>query len=429
MAKLTVFALIDCNNFFVSCEKVFRPDLEGRPVIVMSNNDGNAVARSNEAKALGIKMGQPFFEVKDMFLAQKGVAFSANFQLYGDMSRRITDVIRQFSPDIEVYSIDESFVDLSKLAVKDYSKLAAEIRQKILAWTGVPTSVGIGPSKTLAKAASEYAKKHPETSGSFNAVTDVKSVLNWLPVGDVWGIGFRSAPRLEKLGIKTAQDFANMSPEWVQKQMSVTGLRTWKELNGESCVPLSGSVYDSDHEQKSMSTSRLFGKKINDQYELELAIADHAARLSAKLRRRHQIAWSMVIYAEGNRKPYQTFSHKLKLPYPTSDTAKIISAAISGLNQIYDREQTYRRVGLILDQLTSENSEQITLIDRPKDETIAKRKTINKSVDYLNERFGPKAVIFGAQGVSDNHDYKSKQKQRSPAYTTNWQEIPIVKAK
>lgn len=427
----TVFALIDCNNFFVSCEKVFRPDLEGVPVIVLSNNDGNAVARSNEAKELGIKMGQPFFEVKQLFEANKGVAFSANFQLYGDMSRRVTDVIRQFSPDIEVYSVDESFVDLSLLAADDYDKLATDIRQRILEWTGIPTSVGVGPSKTLAKASSEYAKKNLETGGSFSAMANInmRKVLEWLPVGDVWGIGFRWTPRLLRMNVKTAQDFVNLTPEWVRKQMTVTGLRTWKELNGESCIGLSTGVYVDEHEQKSMSTTRLFGKKTNNRYQLELSMADHAARLSAKLRRRQQIAWEMVIYLETNHKPYKTVSQKIRLPYPTSDTAQIISVAVAGVGQIYDRDRTYRRVGLILTDLLSDKAEQTALIDGLTDEESFKRKNINKNVDLLNKRFGPKSVLFGAQGLPDKEKWRSKSSHRTPAYTTKWHDIPTVKAK
>lgn len=427
----TVFALIDCNNFFVSCEKVFRPDLEGRPVVVLSNNDGNAVARSNEAKALGIGMGQPYFEFKKMFEANQGTAFSANFLLYGDMSRRVTDVIRQFSPDIEVYSVDESFVDLSLLATTDYDKLANDIRQRIFQWTGVPVSVGVGPSKTLAKAASEYTKHHPKIGGVFTAMTDDKRqiILDWMPVNEVWGIGFRWAPRLEKLGIKTAADFVKLTPDWVRKQMSVTGLRTWEELNGKSCIPLSTGVYVDDHEQKSMTTTRLFGNKIHNLYQIELSMADHAARLSAKLRRRKQIAWELTAYLQTNRKPHKTASKKSRLPFPTSDTAQIIQAAVSLAGDLYDADMSYRRVGLILTNLAPERAQQTSLVDGQTDDEYLKRKNINKSLDKLNERYGPKTLTFGSQGVPKQQKWKSKQEKRTPAYTTNWHQIPIAKAK
>jgi DNA polymerase V len=425
-----IFALIDSNNFFVSCEKVFNPDLENRPVVVLSNNDGCAVARSNEAKALGIAMGQPHFQFKSLFAANNGVALSANFSLYGDMSRRITDVIRQFSPDIEVYSVDESFVDLSRLAVKDYAKLAAQIRQRILTYTGVPTSVGVGSSKTLAKAASEYAKKHPETGGSFSTTDDIsrKQVLDWLPVGDVWGIGFRWAPRLQNMGIKTATSFTNLTTEWVNNNMHVTGLRTWKELNGESCIPLSQGVYVDDHEQKSMGTTRLFGKKISDLHTLELAAANHAARLSAKLRRRHQIAWEMTVYLQTNAKPFRTIYHKLRLDLPTSDTSVIIGAAIDCANKLYDSDYSYRRVGMVLTDLLPESAAQTSLVNQQTDQEFKKRRQVNSSVDKINSKFGPKSVVFGSQGVQTKADWSSKSNNRTPAYTTKWSDIPRARA-
>jgi DNA polymerase V len=318
---------------------------------------------------------------------------------------------------------------LSLLATDDYDRLALEIRQRILQWTGVPTSVGVGSSKTLAKAASEYAKKHPETGGAFSAITNTAKVLDWLPVADVWGIGFRWAPRLEKLGIKTAQDFANLGPGWVRKQMSVTGLRTWKELNGESCVPLSSGIYVDEHEQKTMTTTRLFGKKIRDQYQMELAVANHASRLSAKLRRHHQIAWQMIVYVQTYKKPYKSISFKIRFPYPTSDTAQIVSLAVKGLGQLYDKDQTYRRVGLIMTDLAPETAEQTAFFDAPTDEQATKMKAVNKSIDDLNGRFGPKTVKFASQGVSSGQEWQSKRKNKSPAYTTNWQEIPKVKPK
>ena len=428
--KKTIFALVDCNNFFVSCERVFRPDLNNTPTVVLSNNDGIIVARSNEVKALGIPMAHPLFKVKDLLKTHNTAIFSANFQLYGDMSRRVNELMKQYSPDIEVYSIDEQFVDLSNLARTDYDKLAAEIRANILKCTGLPVSVGIGPSKTLAKASSEYAKKNPEYGGSYSSMSkkNAQKVLSWLPVGDVWGVGFRWAPRLDNMGIKTALSFTELTQEWVRKNMHVTGVRTWKELRGESCIPLKQSVYIDDHEQKSMTTTRLFGRGVSDLFELEIAAANHAAKLGAKLRRRKQIAWKITVYLQTKSKPFRTTYKQLHLPYPTSDTSVLITYAHKALEYAYDKEKSYRRVGLLLTDLQPETAQQLTLTDDTSVKKLEKNVKINKSLDSLNSKFGPRTVAFGAQGTLNKQEWDSKRQLQTPAYTTRWSQIPIVKA-
>ncbi len=425
-----VFALIDCNNFFVSCERIFRPDLNEKPVVVLSNNDGIIVARSNEVKALGVPMAHPLFKVKGLLETHDTQIFSANFQLYGDMSRRVNELMRKYSPDIEVYSIDEQFVDLSNLATNDYSKLASDIRADILNSTGLPVSVGLGSSKTLAKAASEYAKKHPETGGSYSSMSKDKAavLLSWIPVGDIWGVGFRWAPRLAKMGIKTGKDFAGLTEDWVRKNMHVTGVRTWKELRGISCIPLAESVYVDEHKQKSMTTTRLFSGSVSSLSELEVASANHAARLAAKLRRRKQIAWKVLIYLQTKSKPHTTVSKQLSLPYPTSDTSVIITSAHLALREVYDKDISYRRVGLLLSELQPENTQQLTLTGETPITSLKKSVSVNKSLDLLNEKFGPQTLKYASQGTKGKQQWSSKNQHKTPEYTTKWSQIPNVKA-
>ena len=294
-----MYALADCNNFFVSCERLFRPDLNGRPVIVLSNNDGCAIARSNEAKALGIGMGAPLFKIADIVRRNHVVVFSGNMALYGDISRRVQQTLMEFTPAIERYSIDEAFLDLRGMETADFDALAKEISRRCLRNTGIPVSVGIAPTKTLAKIASKLCKRYPKLRGGcyMYRPEDVEKVLRRFPVEDVWGIGRRFSKRLIELGIKTAYDFTTLSPEWVRAQMSVTGMRTWRELRGEACI----GFEDGFQAKQSICTSRSFATEIYEFDALAEQVAKFASMTAEKLRRQHSACNQMTVFAWTNR--------------------------------------------------------------------------------------------------------------------------------
>src|SRR6266498_1461283 len=278
-----IFVLVDCNNFFVSCERIFRPDLWDKPVAVLSNNDACIVARSNEVKAMGVPMGAPLFKVEHLMKGKDVTLFSGNFRLYGDFSQRVVRILAQMAPEIEVYSVDESFLEISSLPIDDYQGWAAKLYETIYRWTGIPVSIGVAPSKTLAKAASEFAKQNPETEGVWYLPPEDdekrEQLLRWLSVKDVWGIGWRSAPKLMQRGISTAYDLSKVSEKWARQQLSIRGLKTVKELNGESCLPLEHEV----EPQQSIARTRSFGYNVRDYYQLEGAIATFAAQAAVKV--------------------------------------------------------------------------------------------------------------------------------------------------
>lgn len=289
-----IYGLIDCNNFYVSCERVFRPDLEGVPVIVLSNNDGCAIARSNEAKALGIKMGDPEFQLRDLIRREQIRVFSSNYALYGDMSRRVGETLATIIPSVEAYSIDESFLDLSEFRSRDVEVLTRELRDRVLRWTGIPTCVGFGPTKTLAKLANYVAKKRPAHRG----VCDLRSpliraaVLPTIPVEEVWGVGGASVAKLEKIGVKTAAELAALEPETARRLMTVTGGRTVMELRGVSCMPLELV----EPVRKGIAVTRSFGASVLTWAGMNEAVVSYAARAAEKLRRHKVAAWNLSVF-------------------------------------------------------------------------------------------------------------------------------------
>lgn len=418
-----MYALIDCNNFFVSCERLFRPDLEGRPVVVLSNNDGCFISRSQEAKALVLPMGAPLFKWKQEVKVHDVALFSANFELYGDISERIVTRLRAITPLIEVYSIDECFLDLSQLAIDDHEQWAVAVREAIGREIGVPVSIGVAPTKTLAKVASTYAKKH---GGSY-VVSDAahrESLLRELPIEDIWGVGWRMAPKLRDKGISTAWQLISATDAWLRQQFTITGMRMIDELRGEARIPFG----DKHATRKSIMRSRSFGHRVRDYHQLESAIATFAAQAAARLRSQDSVARHIAVFLSANRHTEgQTrvyLETLVTLDEPSADTARIIAAALTGLEQIYDDQFAYQKAGVTLVGIIPREAWQLSMFS---DETRRDERTsLMASIDQLNKRYGH--VIFHASEKLTDDSWRSKHELRSPRYTTSWADVPRLRA-
>lgn len=423
MAKKPVFALVDCNNFFVSCERAFRPDLWDKPVAVLSNNDGCIVARSNEVKAMGVPMGVPYFKARQVLTDNKVTLFSGNFSLYGDFSQRVVQILQNECPDIEVYSVDESFLEISALGIKDYAEWGRKLRAKILQYIGIPVSVGIAHSKTLAKGAADYAKKNPDEQGAFVALTDDdrQKLLNWLPLEDIWGVGYRTAPKLREIGMKTAYDLSRVSYAWAQNRLSIRGVKMVRELKGECCYPLDIN----DEPQKSILRSRSFGHTIRDYYELEGAVATFTARAAVKLRQQGELAGSVVTFLYGSKHSEERHGgyYAVALMPPTSETGDLIAAAIEALKQVYDPDFGYKKAGVVLADLRPLTAWQLAFNSNPAQ--LDRRAALTKVVDELNRKSGTRLVRHASEHLERTRWF-SRRQLRSPAYTTNWNELPKV---
>ena len=433
-----VFALIDCNNFFVSCERLFQPWLNNIPVAVLSNNDACVIARSNEVKAMGIEMGAPLFKHESLLRAKGAKIFSANFSVYGDIADRVSSVLAEFSPNIEIYSIDESFLQINNLSIPDYDAWAKYVSAEVGRRVGIPVSVGVGPSKTLAKVAVQRAKKIPELKGGYSLAGDkvhngpdlaTRQIdsLRWLPLGDVWGIGRRYAQKLNRLGLRSAADVVALNDDWILKNMTIRGLRTIRELRGESCIPL--DEFEQDNHQKSLSVTRMFGHRVNSLAELEAAVASFSARAATRLRRKEQLAWegSVFIRAElpGGQKRF--VSGGFRLATPTSFTSDVIKGAHGALKQIYDPDFRYRKAGVILTSLVSEDDQQMSLMgDEKQAGRMEAEISLMKAMDDISLRYGKNSVTYAAE-LHKAVQWKSKQARKSPAYTIRWGELPLVK--
>jgi DNA polymerase V len=419
-----IFALVDCNNFFVSCERVFRPDLWDKPVAVLSNNDGCIVARSNEVKALGVPMGVPYFKVRDVLMAGKVTLFSGNFPLYGDFSQRVVRLLQEACPEVEVYSVDESFLDISSLPITDFEVWGKQLREKIYQYTGLPVSIGIAPSKTLAKAAADFIKKTDPARGAFSVVGDEQKrldLLKWLPIQDVWGVGWRTAPKLRGRGVKNGYDLSLVSDQWAHTQLSIRGLKTVRELRGQSCFAFERA----DEPQKSIARTRSFGHTVRNYYELEGAVATFAAQASAKLRAQGELAGAVMTFLRTSRHTdiQRGGVHVTKLHPASNDTGAIIGAALQGLTQVYDGDFGYKKAGIVLTDLRSQSARQLTFSDEPKQ--IDRRIKLMETVDQLNSRFHNRLVRHASEHLENTH-WHSKRELRSRAYTTAWNELPLV---
>lgn len=422
--KTRVFALIDCNNFFVSCERIFRPDLEGRPVVVLSSNDGCAVARSNEAKRLGIPMGAPAFKYRQLFERERVVRFSANFELYSDISRRITHILTEVTPRIEIYSIDESFLDLSTLDIRDYEAWGRAVRTRIQKEVGVPVSVGIAPTKTLAKLATEYAKQHPDSGGATSFIDkDLKPYRQHIALEDIWGIGWRLAPRLRALGLATADDVAGLRPQLAQKLMGIHGRQLVYELNGTACFPM-----ELLHQKpKSIARTRTFGEDTREFYVLEAAVANFVTQAAFRLRQSAQLARRLGLFLCSNKhKPnYQIWNQEAVFQVPTADTGQLISAGIALLTDMYEPTTEYHRAGVWLHDFVPADQLQTDLLGTVDVREHARAMSRMQAIDGINNRYGRRTIRFAAEDLAQA--WQPKHGLRSPRYVSTWEELPLAR--
>lgn len=416
----SLFALVDCNNFFVSCERAFRPDLETKPVMVLSNNDGCVISRSQEVKDLDIPMGAPYFKIKDWAQKYNVHVFSSNFALYGDMSDRVMTTLEQFTDEIEVYSIDEAFLQFSPSST--LVQFAHEIRQTVRQWTRIPVSIGIASTKTLAKIANHIAKKNPAHNGVFELKDEeVDSYLEKLPASEVWGIGRQQTEFLRENGITTALQLKNAPDHWVKKNLSVVGLKIVTELRGTSCLPL-----DTVPEpKKGIISSRSFGRAITTLNELEEAVALYTTRAAEKLREEHRAATAMYVMIRTNyHNQDKKYSKSLmrELPLASAHTPYLISQALEILREIYKDGFRYAKAGVGFVGLVPDTAQQQNLFVKTDHH---KNNRLMKAVDQLNNRFGDETVTFAATGRK--REWKMKSEFRSPRYTTMVGEVPRVK--
>ncbi len=418
------FALVDCNNFYVSCERVFNPTLIGKPVVVLSNNDGCVIARSNEAKAIGIPMGIPVFKIRDMIKAHGVHVYSSNYALYGDMSQRVIEILSEFTPDVEIYSIDEAFLDLSGFKRYDLTDYGHSIRSKTKKWTGIPVSVGIAETKTLAKIANRIAKKSEKAKGVLNLAGSPyrDSALAITDVEDIWGVGRSYSKLLRGVGINNALQLRDAPDSFIKKKMGITGLRILQELRGVSCYPLE----QCPPPKKEITVSRAFKHPLEDKADINEAVAAYTSRGAEKLRVAHLEANILAVFLMTN--PYNRESRyfnmkTIRLPFSTSNTSELIKYAHIGLNEIYKDGYLYKKAGITFRDLSSDRHTQTTFFDYKKDEYSKK---IMQAFDSINKRFGSDSVRYAATGSTGNQKWKTVFRHRSPSYTTNWDQLPRV---
>ena len=421
-----MFALADCNNFFVSCERVFRPDLQNKPVIVLSSNDGCAVARSNEAKALGIRMGDPYFKIKGLVEKHNVEVFSGNMALYSDMSQRVRWVLEEFAPAIEVYSIDEAFLDLRGMQNVDFDKYAKTISQYCWKLVSIPVSVGIAPTKTLAKIASKLCKQYPKLKGGcyMHRSQDIEKVLRKFPVEDVWGIGRRSVAKLKAMGVNTAYDFTQLHEEAVKNIFGVTGVRTLRELKGEPCIEFE----DGFEAKQSICVSRSFSSEIHDVDELCEQIANFASTVAEKLRGQNSAASELCVFAYTNRfkenEPQMYGNQLVQFATPTNDQRVIVTRSIDALRELFRRGYGYKKAGVVATRIMPVQNVMRSLFEDTA--SVEKEHKLTSVVDAVNRAFGRGAVKFAVQGSGR---IKTSSEKQSPHYTTKWSDIPEVTVK
>jgi len=413
-----MYALVDCNNFYASCERIFKPQLRNMPIVVLSNNDGCVISRSNEAKELGIPMGAPAFEYEKIFKEKNIAVFSSNYALYGDMSNRVNLILQKYTPDIEFYSIDESFLKFKGFDKYDLTEYCLKLREEILKNTLLPTCIGIAPTKVLAKVANHIAKKFPELKGVYCIDTSEKRIkaLKWLDIEDVWGIGRRIAKKLKEKNITKAYQFTQLPDEYVRKEFSVVGLRLKKELEGISVLDLEEIVT-----KKNIATTRSFDTTYTEKSYLEERISTFAATCAEKLRNQKSTCHIVTVFVNTNRfneKHEQYYkSINVIIPFATNSSIEIIKYAKKGLDLIFKQNYHYKKVGVIVSGIAPENEKQFNMFE---DEPIQHRKAMNV-IDKLNFKYGTKKLKLGSQDLGKT--WKMRQEQLSPNYTTNWSDI------
>ncbi len=420
-----MYALVDCNNFFVSCERVFRPQLEGKAVVVLSNNDGCVVARSNESKAMGIRMGTPFYQVRDMVKAGRLIACSSNYTLYGDLSARVMSILADAVPKIEIYSIDEAFLCMEGMDNSRVAEISAELVRKIRKWVGIPVSIGIAPTRTLAKIASHFAKKYPGYRGVCMIDNEEKRIkaLSLTPIKEVWGIGRRLSVRMEEKCIRTALDYSRKPEEWIREHYMLHGVRTWLELNGRPCVD------DDRHDKrKSICTSRSFAEMLTDRSEIASRVADFAAKCAQKLREEKSAAEQVTVFLYTNRfrndLPQYFPSVSLRLPAAACSTQEIVSASLKCFDMIFKPDYQYKKAGVIVDEIVDSDAVQLPMFGY--DVGLRKRQdAISGVMDKVNSS-GHNLIRLASQRSGDYTD-GIRSEHRSRRYSTSLDEIIDVK--
>jgi len=418
-----MFALVDCNNFYVSCERVFNPSLNNKPVVVLSNNDGCVVSRSNEAKALNIPMGAVAFKYQEIFNKYDVKVFSSNYTLYGDMSSRVMSILSTYSPNIEVYSIDEAFLDLSGFENYNLEQYGRDIHNKVTKYTGIPICVGIAPTKALSKLANKIAKKYPNKTNGVYVIDTIEKRINalkWLKIADVWGIGNQHTNRLEAINVKTAYDFTQLNDDWVRRNMSVVGLRLKKELEGISMLDL-----EEVKKKKSIATTRSFEKCYYDLNNIQERVSSFAVNCAEKLRFEKSCCNLIMVFIHTNEfdKKAKQYSRSIvvKTDYPTNSSIDIVKYAVEGLKQIYVKGYEYKKAGVVVMGISPESDIQLNLFcsENPN------HKALMNTVDKINNSLGQKKVKLASQDL--DRTWKMKQEKLSPRYTTVLKDVIKVK--
>jgi DNA polymerase V len=420
-----MIALVDCNSFYASCEQVFRPDLQNKPVVVLSNNDGCVIAANKEAKALAhIPMFQPVFKIKALLKANNVTCFSSNYTLYSDISRRVMDTLKDYSPIVEEYSIDESFIDLSGYKNEDLARIVEGIKNAIFKNTGIPVGIGVAKTKSLAKVANKFAKKKSENNNIYIVDSEKKRqyLLQNCKVKDIWGVGKKHAIRIENTGQKTALDFANMEMGWVRKEMTVIGERLWRELNGKPCL----SMVTMPEIKKGIGTAKSFGAKLTDYGLIEEACSYYVSEVADLLRQQKSAATHLEIYLTTNFFSELDKQYRQKiivtLDQPTNNTFKLTQEALIGLRKIFIPGYRYKKVGVNLFGIIPEDQIQLGLFDRP---SKVESKSLSETIDILNSKYGKNKVKLATVGNREK-EWALVKAHRSPRFTTQWDELLTV---
>jgi len=417
-----MFALVDCNNFYASCERVFRPDLIGKPIVVLSNNDGCVIARSNEAKTIGVPMGAPAFKHEGLFKEHNIQVFSANFALYGDMSQRVMSILGEYSPEMEIYSIDEAFLKLEGFEKFNLQEYGQQIQCKVVKWTGIPISVGIAPTKALAKVANRIAKKFPDKTNSVYLIdTEEKRIkaLKWLKIEDVWGIGWQHAKRLKAIKVNSAFDFIQLNDAWVKKNMSIVGLRLKHDLQGIPTLDL-----ETLQPKKNIATTRSFEKNYTELEQLKERITTFAVSCAEKLRKQNSCCNTIMVFIHTNelREELPQYSRNIvvKLPFPTNSNIELAKFANDALEKIFKKGFYYKKAGVIVMDFSPKNIKQLKLFEN----CNPKHVPLMQAIDKINASFGQQKIKLASQDLK--RVWKMKQERLSPRYTTKLDEIITI---
>ena len=415
-------ALVDCNSFYVSCERLFNPKIRKKPVVVLSNNDGCIISRSNEAKALGIKMGEPYFKAKEIILKNNVQVFSSNYSLYGDLSRRVMRTLKRFNVDIEIYSIDEAFLDMTNFSDKEVEEVGKEIRSTILQWTGIPTSIGIAQTKTLSKVANHIAKKKKTGVTSLIGLENIDPILEKVEINDVWGVGRQLTKFYNKNGIYNAKQLKNKSNTWIKKNSNVLGSRTAMELRGVPCIDLEKTP----SKRKSCVVSRSFGKRVEKLQEMKEAVANYSLNASEKIRSESLNAKSITIFIRTSpfqsRFGYYSNSKTIDFPIATDNSIEIVKAAIEGLESIFKNGYRYQKAGIILTGLSNSNEGE-NLFSSEKDKKIG---NLMRSIDKTNYRYGRSTLSLASAGIQKK--WNMRREYSSKIDTADFYSLPKIRA-